>query len=124
MDPRLRSTAWLLVADQGFRTVRHIATCAAPVAIAYILRDAISDLAGKTTLADIGIKMLVSTTTTDWILYVVVCLALLFGVWQRQLRKRTIRRMAGRIAFLEHQADPSRSSSQLTSTGDTRQEDQ
>ena len=50
-------------------------------------------------------------------------LALIYGVLQRKLRRDAIQRLHGRVEALEKERDPSRTSSTLTSRGDTRRED-
>ncbi len=48
---------------------------------------------------------------------------LVYGLYQRHLRRETIERTQGRIRELEKAVDNKRSSSRLTVRGDTRPED-
>jgi hypothetical protein len=81
-------------------------------------------LAGKTTLASLVLSVLANAKVSD-------CICLLFGgggavygVAQRQLRRRAIKRLTGRPKELEVAIDPNRSSSELTARGTTRPEDE
>ena len=48
---------------------------------------------------------------------------ILYGVWERSLRMATVSHLQGRIKVSEKKIDPNRSSSMLTSKGETRPED-
>ena len=91
--------------------------------IAYFVTDAGKVLAGQETVAEFVLEVLLPVSFRGWPRYAVIGFALGFGFWQRRLRKRAIAEMARRIVYLERLLDPNRSSSQLTSTGDTRLED-
>jgi len=80
-------------------------------------------LAGQTTAADIGIKILGNfsiSTALAWALGI-GCAG--YGRAQNKLRKDTVERLQKRIQELERGVDPRRSTSRLTSRGDTRPED-
>jgi hypothetical protein len=84
---------------------------------------AIAALAGKTTLADVGIDFLGKvelSVTLAWLLGVAGCG---YGWRQRKLRRDSIERLQRRIQGLERHIDQTRSSSKLTPRGDSRPED-
>jgi len=91
--------------------------------IAYLLRGAIVALAGKTTLADIGLGMKASVTLPDAISYAFGIGGVGWGFAERGLRRRHIAETSQHIANLEKRIDPDRSSSRLTRWGTTRPED-
>lgn len=114
---------WLTGVDLALKTARHLITCVTVGFGLYLMRVAISDLAGKTTLADIALSLWVSTRPRDWIIVLCVLVSVAFGLLQWYLRRRTIRQFSARLVYLERKVDPARQSSQLTETGDTRPED-
>lgn len=92
--------------------------------LAYQAQIAVSAFAGRTTLTNVGlalganITMLVSLSWT---------VTVGFGIWvflERRLRKGTVERLTLRIKEMEITLDRDRSSSLLTTRGDTRPEDQ
>jgi hypothetical protein len=84
----------------------------------------ISALAGKVTLASIGLSALGNIRVSDGILTVITGGSILYGVGQRKLRHRTVTRLAKDKNDRERLIDPARSSSGLTETGRTRPEDE
>ena len=56
---------WLKGVDHALKTARHFMTCVTVGFGLYLIRVAISDLAGKVTLADIVLSLWVSAR--DWI---------------------------------------------------------
>ena len=109
--------------DAIIGTIRTVFKLAFWAFVAYQVREIVSVLAGKTTPADITLNILKSGKR-DFVAYGVGSLALLWGAFQRRLRRRTVKHLKARLKALERQLDPGRSSSHLTSTGDTRPEDQ
>lgn len=83
----------------------------------------IEALAGKSTLADIGIDFLTDINVSVAIAWSVGVGGAIYGLRQRTLRKDTVERLVGRIQEFESSLDPSRTSSKLTTRGDTRPED-
>lgn len=120
---QMQHERWLKGVDHVLKTVRHMFTCATIAFGLYLIRAAISDLAGKTTLADIALSLWVTMRARDWISAVCAVVALMFGLSQWHLRRRNIKQLSDRRVYLERQIDPARESSQLTETGDTRPED-
>lgn len=109
--------------DLALKTARHLMTCVTVGFGLYLVRGAISDLAGKTTLADIALRLLVSLRARDWFAILCVLFSSAFGVGQWYLRRKEMRHRSDRRVYLEREVDPSRVSSQPTATGDTRPED-
>lgn len=93
------------------------------VLIARYLFFSILSLSGKQTFADIGVRFLGNFQVSDGILALVTTGSILYGVGERQLRHRSVKRLAKEKNELELLIDPKRSSSGLTETGRTRPED-
>jgi hypothetical protein len=83
----------------------------------------IAALAGKITLAKVGVQFLGNLTVSNSIMSILTGGSILYGVGQRQLRRRAIKRLAKEKNDLERLLDSRRSSSGLTETGTTRPED-
>lgn len=83
----------------------------------------IEALAGKATLADVGIKFLTNIKIEVALAWCAAGGGMLYGYQQRRMRKDTVERLQNRIQELEQNIDPKRSSSKLTPRGDTRPED-
>jgi hypothetical protein len=96
----------------------------AVVLVAHELREIVVALAGKITLADIGIKVFGNFAVSEALAWVLGIGSASYGLFQNKLRKDVVQRLQGRIQQLERQRDPRRSSSELTPRGDTRPEDQ
>lgn len=82
-----------------------------------------SVLSGKTTTADIGLKMLGSLTINESIGYGAGVVGVIYGLSERRLRRDKTEYLQTRIQRLEKQMDPKRSSSRLTPRGTTNPED-
>ncbi len=89
------------------------------IAIARYGYLSIAALAGKKTLADIGVSFLSDVRISEAFAWTAGVGGMGYGLQQRRLRHRTIERMGGRISDLERQHDPKRSSSSLTRRGAT-----
>lgn len=85
---------------------------------------AIESLSGQTTLADVTIALLGNVNVSIALAWTVALSGTAYGWHQRNLRKDTIERLHARIHQLENRLDDRRSSSQLTTRGETRPEDQ
>lgn len=106
--------------------VKTLIRWAGLVMIARYAYLAIESLAGEITLADISLD-----AAANFCIYYVIptgaaafIVAIIYGFLQNRLRKRTIKRMGSRIRKLEISKDPDRSSSEITTTGETREEDE
>lgn len=83
----------------------------------------IETLSGKSTFADIGVNFLTDIKISVAIAWAAGLGGIGYGYSQRKLRKDTIERLVSRIQELESDADDERTSSKLTTRGDTRPED-
>lgn len=93
------------------------------VLISRYIYYSIDSLAGKTTLADVGISFLGNLEVSITIAWVFGFCGIAYGVWQRKLRRDTVEVLQTRNIELERRIDPGRTSSSLTERGDTREED-
>jgi len=91
------------------------------VAISYMIYLTVGSLAGKVTMTDI--KIAGTLDVSDALGAIFRGSGLLYGIAQKRLRSKTIKRLKGRIQELEQQRDPNRTSSGLTPEGETRPED-
>lgn len=80
-------------------------------------------LAGKFTLADIGISFAGDIKLSESIVYLFGTGGVGYGLYQHRLRRKNIERLASRPIELEKLIDSTRSSSRLTPQGSTRPED-
>ncbi len=84
---------------------------------------ATSRLAGKATLAQIGMSFVGDIRVSDAVAYMFGAAGVGYGVLERRLRHKKTKSMAAYSAELETKLDPNRSSSGLTPEGTTRDED-
>lgn len=84
----------------------------------------ISALAGKATLASIGVEFLGNLTISQTLAYVLGAGGVLYGIGERGLRRRTVKRLGPQRKALEASIDPKRTSSNLTEKGETNPEDE
>jgi hypothetical protein len=84
----------------------------------------IAALAGHQTFADIFIRLLANLKVSDGILYLLTGGSIAYGVGQRHLRRKHIKRIVATKNKLESKLDPKRTSSNLTETGTTRPGDE
>ena len=80
-------------------------------------------LAGKTTLANVGIEVFRGYNFLGWLAALIIAVAITWALLERGLRKRKTVYFQRRIKRLEKQIDPNRSSSMLTEAGDTNPKD-
>lgn len=93
------------------------------VLVSYFWTSAITTLAGKHTIADIGIRMLADVKISEAVAYILGLGGIGYGIGQRKIRRDTIEREHRRVQELERRLDPNRTSSMLTLRGTTRPED-
>jgi hypothetical protein len=84
----------------------------------------IAALSGRVTLASIGLNILGNLKLSEGICTALTTGSLLYGIGQRQLRHRAIKRLGNSKNELERIIDPGRSSSGLTDKGTTRPGDE
>jgi hypothetical protein len=90
----------------------------------YQLKETAVGLAGKLTMADIGIKVAGNLAISQALAWALGVGSAGYGIVQNKLRKDVVQRLQGRIQQLERQRDARRTSSNLTPRGDTRAEDE
>jgi hypothetical protein len=121
----LRRGGW---AGQIGPTIRLALTVACILGVAYIARDAAigvaHELAGKETNANVVWNFLNDFRVSVFFGWGAGMAGVLYGLKERHLRKKTVERLAKRVAELESRHDRNRSSSQLTPRGDTNPEDE
>ena len=79
----------------------------------------IASLAGQKTLADIVVRFLGNIKVSDGIAYLLGAGGVIYGIGERQLRRRNIRRIAKDKNNLERIVHPGRTSSKITESGTT-----
>jgi hypothetical protein len=109
--------------DGLFALFRTGAIIIGVVLIAKYARDVLVAFAGKETAANLALSLIVNLQADRWFAYLFGLAGTGYGVVQRQLRRRNIRRMTGHNAEVEKRLHPGRSSSGLTPEGKTRPED-
>lgn len=118
--PQFIRLVWI---DKAFSLARQIVTWAGRVLVVYFIGRMVSDLAGRTTLAEISLHFLAARNARELGSYVIAVGLLVWGIRERWLRKSTVRALSRRLELAEKRLDPDRSSSLLTDTGETRSED-
>lgn len=93
------------------------------VAICYLVYRSIDTLAGRSTDAKIGLSLLGDVRFSDAVAAVLGGGGMLYGYAQHRLRRSVIERLQGRIRKYEEMIDNGRTSSGLTTSGDTHPED-
>src|SRR5579872_5036220 len=83
----------------------------------------VSHIAGKTTLAQIGMSFIGDIRISDAVAYIFGGSGFAYGLNERRLRHKKTASMAGYSALLETKIHPGRTSSGLTPKGTTRKED-
>lgn len=87
--------------------------------LGWIVYKCVAVMAGHTTIADIGVRFLGDVRISEALAWVFGAGGVSYGLGQRSLRRRNIRRLTPRTEALEKRLDPRRTSSQLTDTGET-----
>lgn len=83
----------------------------------------VASLAGQETIANVMISFLANLTVSQSLAYIFGGGAIIYGVAERRIRQRTIKRLQGRVQQLEIVQDPRRTSSNLTERGETHPQD-
>jgi hypothetical protein len=120
-DHRFRLTIKLI--EAGVTIARYLAWVAAVVVAGYYIRDIVRDLAGKQTDASLVVKMMLGLSADRWIAYAVGGVGTAFGLNERRLKRRDIKRLSRRTNDLESRLDRNRTSSELLPDGRTREDD-
>ena len=114
LETQLASKAWIILA---FSFAKTFVRCATVPLVAYILRDTITQFAGRDTLLALHLAFL-----GDVKFALSLSLAGSAAAWallERWLRHRKTSKLQSRIIALEKRLDPKRSSSHLTVEGRT-----
>lgn len=95
------------------------------IIVGYLFFDTLKAFAGRNSFADINIltQFLVNLKVNEWFAWIIAGGSTIFGLRERRLRKNKVGYLTDRIHELEQNLDPSRSSSELTKTGETKKGD-
>jgi hypothetical protein len=93
------------------------------VAVAYLVFRSIESLAGRSTDSNIMVKFVTDLKASRWLSMAFAGLMGTWGASERALKKKAVKRLHVRVKELEEKIDPTRTSSGLTLTGETRPED-
>ena len=105
-----------------FSTIRAIAKWGALAAIALFIYLSVDSLAGKSTEVTGIIGVIASLDRiAPW--FVALC-ALVWGLGEREVRRRTVKNMSAQKKALERRLDPGVTSSGLIETGETNPSDE
>ena len=128
-----RSSINLHKFDVRYDTGKQAINATKWVAIAYFANQAIQSIAGKVTLADVNFKAIINQEATGlpfgYILLIVFLallvgfLGILYGRYESKLRRDTVERLTFQITQLQKMIDPIRTSSMLTTRGETAEKD-
>lgn len=91
--------------------------------VAYFIYLSVNRLAGRYTVADIGLRLLANLRISETLGWSTGLGGILYGWRQRKLRRDKTEYLQNRIKELESMLDPKRSSSRLTPRGTTNPED-
>ena len=80
--------------------------------------SAIRAMAGQTTVADLALEVAGNLSVNVTLAWTAAVGGTIYGLWERWLRSKSIRKMAPRLRKLERKIDPKRSSSGLNPKDD------
>src|SRR5580658_4472137 len=109
----------LRLIDRGAQVVNSVIRGGTIAVVAYCVLQAIQALAGQDTSVLVAFLLNTPSGMTAGAGVGVGGLGGVYGLWQRRLRRRSIARLAPRLAHFEKMVDPNRTSSGLTETGMT-----
>jgi hypothetical protein len=124
LEAELKTLRRTRLASSITEIIQTLIRFGALVACVYFLSTAISNLAGKSTIADIGVKFLGNVDVGRGVAVLFGAGGTLYGLAERRQRQKIIKRLHGRTKEVEKKIDPQRSSSGLTETGDTNPNDE
>jgi len=93
------------------------------VAISYILYLCIESLSGKTTDANLIMNIIGDVKINKWLYLLFGGGSIIYGISERNLRRKTIKRMNTRLDNLERRINPKKQSSHITPEGKTNRGD-
>jgi len=111
------------VIDGLFRLAGTVVIALMIVRIGSYLRDVLLAFAGRETSATLAFSFLAKIQADRWLAYALGAGGVGYGLVERGLRRRNIKRLTERPGQLETRMHPSRTSSDLTPQGRTRRED-
>ena len=91
--------------------------------ISYFGYLSIAALAGKTTVANFLFKLFGSIGVNAGVAYIFGGGGIVYGLLERRTRQKTVERLQSRVQELEKKRDPGRTSSKLTTRGETNPKD-
>jgi hypothetical protein len=94
------------------------------VVLGYFAVRITEELSGGVTTANLGLTLVTDVRISTVAAWALAFASVTYGWGQRRLRRDTVERLAGRIRELERAYDPRRTSSRLTSRGDTHPGDE
>jgi hypothetical protein len=89
----------------------------------YCMYRSIDSLAGQETFAKIGISFMANMTISKWVAYIFGVGGIAYGWNEKRLRHNTVKRLGPSRLEYEQRLDPNRSSSGLTTRGETSPEE-
>ncbi len=123
LQAELRVLRRYRVGDSVASVLRELVRWGAVSFCAYMGFRCVAVLAGKITMAEIGVRVLGSLRVSEAVAWIFGAGGVGYGLRQRRLRRQTIERLSTRIQELERGIDPKRTSSHLTPRGETSPED-
>ncbi len=123
LQAELRAVRQYRTVDVIGSVLRDVIRWGAVCLCGYWMYRSVAVLAGRVTLADIGIRVLGSLRVSEALAWILGVGGVGYGARQRRLRRDTVERLSSRIQILERAIDPKRTSSKLTPRGETPPED-
>lgn len=100
-------------------TIRWAGICV----LAFCAWKSVQALAGKETLAKIFVQVFANATFSQVVTSTLGGSGVVYGLYQRRIARKVVKRYGSRLANLESAIDPERTSSNLDPSGTTRLED-
>jgi hypothetical protein len=117
----------IILSGQVCKTITRISTALIKYGcigvLGYFFFDSLKELAGKTTIASVLIKLVTDLKMNQWFGYVVGGGGLIYGAIRHRQTKKTRKNFDEHIKKLELMIDPDRQSSRLNSFGETNEND-
>lgn len=111
------------IVEEVGQSVRVAVSAACIAFVAWCGKDVVASLAGLQTNAHIVVDVLGRVEVAATLMISFGAAGVLYGLQQRSLRRRTVRRLQARIQEFERRTDPRRTSSHLLPDGSTNPED-
>ncbi|OFW25388.1 MAG: hypothetical protein A3H27_14830 [Acidobacteria bacterium RIFCSPLOWO2_02_FULL_59_13] len=111
-----------------FRLIRRfgngVTICVTVAYVANVIGNAVQAFAGQRSLADLRLGLFANISVVYTLSITLSGISVVLYLRERRLHRRTRERLTARNTELELRIDPTRTSSQLTSEGLTRKEDE